>query len=64
MSKTADRMYATIIGIALAVIVVSAVVVVVRFVFGGAEDTWICSGGQWIMHGRPAAPKPTVPCTL
>jgi hypothetical protein len=63
MSKQTDSMYATMVGIVLAIIVSSVIIIVVRFVFGGPEDTWICSKGEWIMHGQPIAPKPTASCT-
>jgi hypothetical protein len=33
-----------------------------RFVVGGPEDSWICSGGQWITHGKPSYPKPISSC--
>jgi len=36
---------------------------VVRFLFGGDEDTWICSGGQWVKHGNPRAFQPKTPCS-
>jgi len=62
MSNQQDRINATIIGISLAVIAVFAVVFVARFVFGGPEDDWICVRGQWVMHGKPAVPKPTTAC--
>jgi uncharacterized membrane protein len=26
------------------------------------EDDWICQNGQWVMHGHPSFPAPTVPC--
>ena len=26
------------------------------------EDNWICKDGQWIKHGQPDFPAPTVPC--
>jgi uncharacterized membrane protein len=29
--------------------------------FGG-EDTWICQDGQWVMHGHPSIPMPTIKC--
>lgn len=62
MSKRTDSLYATVIGIALAVIVAFAVLVVVRFAFGGPEDNWICVGGQWVKHGNPSAAHPSFPC--
>lgn len=37
-------------------------VFILRFVLGGAEDTWICSQGQWVKHGQPNSPKPTSIC--
>jgi len=33
-----------------------------RFFFGGGEDSWVCVQGDWIADGKPAAPKPQVPC--
>lgn len=39
-----------------------AVLMVLRFVVGGSEDTWICVDGQWVKHGVPYAPKPQIPC--
>jgi len=33
-----------------------------RFVAGGDEDTWICSEGKWIMHGKPSGYMPQTPC--
>lgn len=36
--------------------------VIVRFVLGGSEDTWICVQGEWVKHGVPAAPKPIGGC--
>lgn len=26
------------------------------------EDDWICVDGQWVMHGHPSFPAPTVEC--
>lgn len=39
-----------------------AAVLVVRFVFGGSEDAWICDNGLWVTHGHPAAPMPAEGC--
>lgn len=35
---------------------------VIRFVFGGPEDSWICRNGVWVEHGHPSYPKPESPC--
>lgn len=35
---------------------------VARFLFGGNEDTWICTGGSWVKHGYPLAPPPAEGC--
>jgi len=39
-----------------------AVVVVVGFVLGGNEDSWICQFGQWVKHGNPSSAKPDGGC--
>lgn len=26
------------------------------------EDTWICSEGKWVQHGKPSTPMPTTEC--
>jgi len=39
-----------------------AVVIGVRFLVGGDEDTWICFDGQWTKHGNPLQPSPEVIC--
>jgi len=35
---------------------------VVRFVIGGSEDSWICEKGEWVKHGVPRSPKPDREC--
>jgi hypothetical protein len=62
MGMNADKITATAIGISIGVIAFFAVIAVARFIFGGPEDTWICTNGQWVMHGKPFTPKPTAPC--
>lgn len=42
--------------------VIICVGLVVRFVFGGNEDTWICDHGAWVQHGQPSSAKPTTAC--
>lgn len=37
-------------------------VFILRFIFGGDEDTWICEHGYWIKHGNPSQPMPQVLC--
>jgi hypothetical protein len=62
MGSKQDQMRTTVIGVSIAVIAVFATIAAARFIFGGPEDDWICSNGQWVMHGAPSAPKPTTPC--
>lgn len=62
MATKTDKITATVIGISIAVIAVFVTIIAARFIFGGPEDTWICSYGEWVMHGKPVAPKPTTPC--
>jgi len=26
------------------------------------EDTWVCDGDSWVMHGQPSSPMPITPC--
>ncbi|MDP2930296.1 MAG: GerMN domain-containing protein [bacterium] len=44
------------------VFIIAGVVLAVRFLAGGSEDTWICSNGLWVKHGAPAAEKPDEGC--
>jgi len=37
-------------------------VLAVRFIFGGPEDSWICSNGSWIKHGNPLSTMPQEIC--
>lgn len=46
----------------IVVVAILAVLFSLRFIVGGPEDDWICSGGEWIKHGNPAAPMPTESC--
>jgi hypothetical protein len=42
--------------------VIIAILLGVRFILGGSEDTWICQDGSWIKHGNPNRPSPTSGC--
>ena len=46
----------------LLIVLAIASIIVLRFVIGGSEDTWICDNGEWVKHGVPSAPKPTEIC--
>lgn len=35
---------------------------VLRFVFGGPEDSWVCKEGSWVKHGNPSNPMPLDKC--
>ena len=48
--------------ILIVLVVLAGVWLVLRFIIGGPEDTWICVEGEWIKHGAPSAPMPTEPC--
>jgi len=39
-----------------------AVLMVLRLLVGGGEDTWICVDGEWVKHGVPVAAKPQGGC--
>lgn len=51
-----------IIIIVIILILLGGLWLVVRFLIGGSEDTWICVDGEWLKHGVPSAPMPTEPC--
>lgn len=42
--------------------IISLVVLTLRFVVGGNEDSWLCVENQWVKHGQPSAPAPTEGC--
>ncbi len=66
MNKTLKNIY--IIG--AIILILFLIFIYVRFVIGGPEDDWICvdlpaqTGGEWVKHGAPSAPKPDSPCLL
>ena len=35
---------------------------IARFLFGGDEDTWICSNSEWVKHGNPSTSMPLTGC--
>lgn len=43
-------------------VVFAGVVLAVRFLIGGNEDTWICVNEQWVRHGHPKNPPPQNRC--
>jgi len=38
------------------------VILTLRFLFGGSEDSWICVDNKWIKHGFPKNPPPPTGC--
>lgn len=46
----------------LAALIVLVAAFIVRFVFGGPEDSWVCQNNQWIKHGNPNSPMPASGC--
>ncbi len=47
-------------------IFVGIIILFVSIIFGlrllSGEDDWICQNGQWVKHGQPDWPMPTVEC--
>jgi len=52
----------SIVGIIFGGILV--VLFMLRFIYGGPEDTWICNGSEWVRHGNPRNPKPDRECGI
>lgn len=48
--------------IIIVAVVILCLWLVLRFVIGGPEDTWICVDNEWVKHGAPGAPMPTESC--
>ena len=53
------KKYAKVLGVLFVLI---GAVLVLRFVLGGNEDTWICQDEAWVKHGNPSQPQPVIPC--
>jgi len=34
-------------------IIIFALILFIRFIVGGPEDSWICINGDWVKHGNP-----------
>jgi len=43
-------------------ITLAVLLFVIRFIFGGGMDSWICVDNKWIKRGYPNYPKPDDPC--
>ncbi len=43
-------------------LLISGIVLTVRFLVGGSEDVWICDNGEWIKHGNPRTSMPSEGC--
>jgi hypothetical protein len=48
--------------IAVKALVIVFLVLAVRFILGGPEDSWICQNNAWVKHGNPSAPMPETQC--
>jgi uncharacterized membrane protein len=46
--------------------VIGIIIIIIMAVFGlrlfSGEDNWICQNHQWVRHGQPDFPAPTLPC--
>lgn len=50
--------------IAVKALVILFLVLAIRFILGGSEDSWICQNGVWVKHGNPSTPMPTSLCDV
>ena len=46
----------------MCIVITGVIIVTLRMLFGGAEDTWVCERGQWVQHGQPTTAKPQTAC--
>lgn len=54
--KTPEKMKYIYLGLALVAILMTGARL------STPEDSWICSGGEWVQHGKPSAPRPEGEC--
>jgi hypothetical protein len=48
---------------AVGIVIITAFIgLVVRFLIGGNEDSWVCVNGSWARHGNPSGTPPLTPC--
>jgi len=52
------KRYYIIVVVLIFILAVMALALFLR----GDEDTWLCQDGQWVKHGNPSAPMPTLSC--
>ena len=50
----------SIIGVVIGGIV--AIFLMLRLIYGGPEDFWMCTENGWVKHGSPRDPKPRTEC--
>ena len=47
-------------------LIIGGIIILLMLLFGmrvlSGEDNWICQNGQWIKHGQPNFPAPSVTC--
>jgi hypothetical protein len=51
-----------ILKVLIMIILVMGTITSLRSLIGGFEDDWICKNGQWVKHGHPSRPSPTMSC--
>jgi len=44
----------------IAAVLIICSIAVLRLI--SPEDTWVCSGNEWVRHGEPSDPMPVTPC--
>jgi len=54
----------SILKIIILLIIIACIILGIRFIIGGGEDTWICRDGQWVKHGNPKNSMPNEPCGI
>jgi len=58
MNKEDKKMNIKSLLIGILIVLLAGIAAIFLRLAGGPEDTWICSGGQWVKHGAPSAPMP------
>ncbi|HNP89646.1 MAG: hypothetical protein BWY24_00089 [Microgenomates group bacterium ADurb.Bin219] len=58
MKQIAKKRLLFLIGI----LIVFVILLSLRFLLAGPEDSWVCNGSEWVKHGNPSTPKPIGGC--
>jgi len=48
--------------ITIVIVILFVIIFFIGLRFLSGEDDWICQNGEWVKHGQPAGPPPSLTC--